>query len=113
MTATPRFRDRLVELTDGSTVPQVVIDGDRIGGADELMRLDRAGVLIALARRESFPIERDVERISPRSLGRWAAARLRGRRGVSAVDRRRVLVDRKGQIVGTAGAPAHVSNPGV
>jgi glutaredoxin 3 len=41
----PRFRDRLFELTGGWTVPQVVIDGEPVGGYTELWRLDRSGAL--------------------------------------------------------------------
>jgi glutaredoxin 3 len=41
----PTFRQRLFELTGGWTVPQIVIDGQAIGGYTELWRLDRDGVL--------------------------------------------------------------------
>jgi glutaredoxin 3 len=41
----PAFRARLNELTGGWTVPQIVISGSRIGGYDELRRLDRDGRL--------------------------------------------------------------------
>ena len=39
------FRQRLSELTGGWTVPQIVIDGEPIGGYTELWRLDRTGAL--------------------------------------------------------------------
>lgn len=39
------FRQRLHELTGGWTVPQIVIDGEPIGGYTELWRLDREGRL--------------------------------------------------------------------
>ncbi len=39
------FRQRLFDLTGGSTVPQIVIDGRPIGGYTELWRLDREGRL--------------------------------------------------------------------
>lgn len=39
------FRARLLELTGGWSVPQIVIDGRPIGGYAELWRLDRNGVL--------------------------------------------------------------------
>ncbi len=39
------FRQRLFELTGGWTVPQILIDGEPIGGYTELWRLDRAGLL--------------------------------------------------------------------
>ena len=41
----PEFRKRLFELTGGWTVPQVVIDGEPVGGFAELWRLDRSGAL--------------------------------------------------------------------
>ncbi len=39
------FRARLHELTGGCTVPQVVIDGEPIGGFSELWKLDHDGRL--------------------------------------------------------------------
>ncbi len=45
----PDFRTRLYELTGGWTVPQVVIDGEPIGGYLELWKLDRTGELDELA----------------------------------------------------------------
>jgi glutaredoxin 3 len=39
------FRARLHELTGGWTVPQILIDGQPIGGYTELWRLDREGGL--------------------------------------------------------------------
>jgi glutaredoxin 3 len=41
----PAFRQKLFELTGGWTVPQIVINGNPIGGYTELWRLDRDGVL--------------------------------------------------------------------
>jgi glutaredoxin 3 len=41
----PAFRRRLHELTGGWTVPQIVVDGEPIGGYAELWRLDRSGAL--------------------------------------------------------------------
>ncbi|HEX7083535.1 MAG TPA: glutaredoxin domain-containing protein [Gaiellaceae bacterium] len=41
----PGFRARLNELTGGWTVPQILIDGQPIGGYTELWRLDRDGRL--------------------------------------------------------------------
>lgn len=80
----PDFRRRLTVLTGGFTVPQIVIDGQPIGGGDRLAALDRLGVLSAIARGEQFPIVREMRRISPRSLVRWAAARAHRRHDVSA-----------------------------
>jgi glutaredoxin 3 len=41
----PAFRRRLLDLTGGWTVPQIVIDGRPIGGYTELWQLDRRGEL--------------------------------------------------------------------
>ena len=41
----PGFRAHLLELTGGWTVPQILIDGNPIGGYTELWRLDREGGL--------------------------------------------------------------------
>ena len=41
----PEFRSRLRDLTGGWTVPQIVIDGQPIGGYTELWRLERNGAL--------------------------------------------------------------------
>jgi glutaredoxin 3 len=41
----PVFRQKLVELTGGFTVPQIVIDGTPIGGYSELRELERSGGL--------------------------------------------------------------------
>jgi glutaredoxin 3 len=45
----PGFRGRLVELTGGWTVPQILIDGRPIGGYTELWQLHRSGELERLA----------------------------------------------------------------
>jgi glutaredoxin 3 len=41
----PAFRQKLFDLTGGWTVPQILIDGEPIGGYTELWRLDRDGRL--------------------------------------------------------------------
>jgi glutaredoxin 3 len=41
----PGFRERLNELTGGWTVPQILIDGEPIGGFTELWQLDKSGAL--------------------------------------------------------------------
>jgi glutaredoxin 3 len=41
----PAFRQELFELTGGWTVPQILIDGEPIGGYFELWQLDRSGQL--------------------------------------------------------------------
>lgn len=106
--AVPDFRRRLVGLTGASTVPQIVIDGKPAGGADRLAVLDRLGVLAAIASGETFPIVRELRRTSPRSLARWATARVRGRRDVSAVRRIRVTFDRAGGVLAIDGQPTAI-----
>ncbi len=69
----PGFRRRLQELTGGSTVPQVVVDGRPIGGADRLARLDRRGVLAALAYGEPLPVTRVRKRRLRRPSSCWVA----------------------------------------
>jgi len=108
----PRFRHWLAEQTGGSTVPQIVIDGIPIGGADRLAGLDRWGILTAIAENERFPIAREQRRISPHSLAQWAAARLRGQRGVSAVQRLELKLDRAGRIVEAEREAPTSSQPG-
>ena len=39
------FRQKLFDLTGGWTVPQILIDGEPIGGYTELWKLDRDGRL--------------------------------------------------------------------
>ncbi len=46
--ADPAFRDKLLELTGGWTVPQILIDGKPIGGYTELRQLDADGRLDAM-----------------------------------------------------------------
>ena len=45
----PEGRAELVRLTGMMTFPQVVIDGEPLGGYQELVRADREGSLAALA----------------------------------------------------------------
>jgi len=45
----PGFRRRLLDLTGGWTVPQILIDGRPIGGYTELWQLDRTGELERLS----------------------------------------------------------------
>lgn len=52
----PGVRSWLVERFGRATVPQIVIDGEPIGGSDDLARLARLGVLDALASGRAFPI---------------------------------------------------------
>ena len=46
----PAFRQKLLEMTGGWTVPQIFIDGKHIGGSDDLYALDSAGGLDPLLR---------------------------------------------------------------
>jgi glutaredoxin 3 len=42
----PRRRDEMIRRASGRTsVPQIFIDGEHVGGSDELVALDRAGKL--------------------------------------------------------------------
>ena len=43
------FRQLLLDLTGGWTVPQILVDGKPIGGYTELWQLDRSGELDELA----------------------------------------------------------------
>jgi glutaredoxin 3 len=45
----PHFRQKLLELTGGFTVPQILLDGRPIGGYTELWQLDRQGELEKIA----------------------------------------------------------------
>jgi len=69
----PGFRRQLQELTGGSTVPQVVVDGRPIGGADHLARLDRRGVPAALAVGDPLPVTRVRKRRLRRAASCWVA----------------------------------------
>ena len=44
----PGFREKLVEMTGRMTVPQIMVDGEPVGGFDEIAALDRNGELLAL-----------------------------------------------------------------
>ena len=47
--AEPGKREEMIQRANGrSTVPQIFIDGQHIGGCDDLMALERAGKLDAL-----------------------------------------------------------------
>jgi glutaredoxin 3 len=47
----PNFRQWLLETTGGWTIPQILIDGEPIGGYTELWRMDRDGGLDELVDR--------------------------------------------------------------
>lgn len=69
----PGFRARLANETGGWTVPQIVVDGRPIGGADQLARLARRGVLRALVDGTPLPLVRTRRRRLRRARSRWAA----------------------------------------
>jgi glutaredoxin len=64
----PRFDRLVLERTGGLAVPQVVIDGVPIGGADSLERLDRLGLLAELVGDTRFPVACVVRRLSARRM---------------------------------------------
>lgn len=64
----PGFRRRLRDVTGRSTVPQIMIDGVPVGGASELARLDRRGVLLPLVQRDPFPRAVAARRLNPVGL---------------------------------------------
>lgn len=43
----PERREEMIARSPGTTVPQIFIDGEAIGGYDELKALDKAGELDA------------------------------------------------------------------
>ena len=48
LTDDPSLRDTMIERSGRTTVPQVFIDNESIGGCDDLQALDAAGKLDAL-----------------------------------------------------------------
>ncbi len=104
------FRALLAERTGGHTVPQIVIRGEPIGGASELARLQRRGVLPARVRGDAFPIEVRRRRLTP---GRLLAAIVRRPRSARRAVWRHVgeLRDADGRVIErperAAGADTH------
>ncbi len=47
VTSDPGGQREMVKRSGGRTVPQILIDGEPIGGSDELVDLDKAGVFAA------------------------------------------------------------------
>jgi glutaredoxin 3 len=127
----PDFDQLLLEVTGGLTVPQVVIDGVPIGGADSLERLDRLGVLAELERDTLFPVARVVRRPSARRVlerflsgggaGPWTyyvelvdqRGRVLERRRASSADEATVIADslRRGGSSGGAALTADGGDP--
>ena len=75
----PGFRRRLLELTGRTSVPQITVDGDPVGGASDLTRLDRRGLLLPIIRREPFPRAVVVRHLNPVGM---LTAPFGGRRGL-------------------------------
>ena len=92
-------------LNGSGTAPQLVIDGHAIGGASELARLDRLGVLMPLVGRERFPHAFSQRRVSIGGLLRsgFGLFTAPGREPTRHVVAR---VDEKGTIVETHDAPS-------
>ncbi len=49
----PASRDEMVQLTKRRTVPQIIVNGQPIGGCDDLYTLNRTGELDKLLAKES------------------------------------------------------------
>jgi glutaredoxin 3 len=47
--ADPEQRENMIQASGRRTIPQIFIDGEPIGGFEELAQLDRRGELAALA----------------------------------------------------------------
>lgn len=47
-TTTPEYRQEMIEKSGGTTFPQIFINGQHVGGCDDLHALDRAGKLDAM-----------------------------------------------------------------
>lgn len=100
----PGFRRELLELTGRPTVPQITVDGRPVGGASDLHRLDRRGLLEALAGRQPFPRAIVTRRLSLTGL---AATMVGGGCGPwrYAVE----IVDRDGRVTDRVAAPETVA----
>lgn len=94
----PEFRGVLAERTGGWTVPQIVIRGEPIGGASDLARLQRRGVLLGRIRGDVFPIAVPRRRLS---FGRLLVALMTAPRSARRAVRREIveLRDRDGRVV--------------
>lgn len=64
------FRRRLLRETGGATVPQIVVRGKPVGGAEALRKLERRGALVPLAEGRNFPVATVRRRLSVRRLPR-------------------------------------------
>ncbi len=105
------FRGQLAARTGGATVPQIVIRGVALGGADDLARLDRLGLLLPLVAGDPFPVLADRVRRTLRSLGRWLAGTLRGHGDRAATELVRASLDANGQIQERRVGAQEAANP--
>jgi glutaredoxin 3 len=48
----PELKDEMMRLTDRRTVPQIIVNGQAIGGCDDLYALERAGEFDKLLAKE-------------------------------------------------------------
>lgn len=94
----PEFRGVLAERTGGWTVPQIVIRGEPIGGASDLARLNRRGVLLARVDGDPFPVTVLRRRPAP---GRLLVALVTAPRSARRAAWRQVVQwrDRDGRVV--------------
>ncbi len=108
----PGFREGLRERTGRSTVPQIIIGGEPVGGASDLARLDRRGLLEPLVSGATFPVAIVRRRFNPLGLltvlvggtcGPW-------RHSVEVVERDGTVRDRIRATGGSARAMADALN---
>ncbi|MBS1679670.1 MAG: hypothetical protein JST08_20050 [Actinobacteria bacterium] len=99
MAGIPHFRAVLLEQTGGTTVPQIIVGSEPLGGADDLARLDRRGALTARLAGERFPRPVRVRRFSARCLLRWVLTAPSGR-GRRPWRYRTELIDGRGHSLG-------------
>lgn len=103
------FRGLLAQRTGGWAVPQVVIRGEPIGGASDLARLKRRGVLLARVEDDAFPVAVIRRRPAP---GRMLVALVTRPRSARRAAWRHVVEfrDRDGRVAESS-APASASEP--
>lgn len=97
---TVQFRQQLASLAGSGTAPQIVIRGHAIGGASDLARLDRIGVLGPLADGKPFPHAFPQKRLSMGGLLRSGFGLFPGE-GREPQRHQVALLDEKGTVVDT------------
>ena len=97
---TVQFRQELASLAGSGTAPQIVIRGHAIGGASQLARLDRIGVLGPLAGGKPFPHAFAQKRLSVGGLLRSGFGLFSGE-GREPQRHQVALLDEKGAVVDT------------